>query len=258
VKKLFRATPDWVSAQPQMREWYASLLGQSMLHVLDEQLAEMLPRVFGYQALQLGQIAPDVDLLRNAGMLRRIVLDPEPIAGAVQIGAQAQELPIASGCVNLLLMPHTLEFCADPHQALREANRVLTADGHLLVLGFNPWSAWGVKRALLSWREYAPWNGYFHGSARISDWLSLLNFRILRRRHFYMRLPVANQRLIELTRFMDKTTPVLGLLGGAYLIHARKQTMPVTPVRNLVWRPRRASVVSGHFARHSNKRRTHE
>ncbi len=233
-----------------------------MLSAVDEQLAEILPRLFGYQAVQLGQIAPQVDLLRNAGMLRRVVVDPytgaaDPLGDrgdSVHIGAAAEELPIASGCVNLLLMPHTLEFCADPHQALREADRVLAADGHLLILGFNPHSAWGLKHAALAWRDYAPWNGRLYSAARIGDWLSLLNFRILRRQRFYMRLPIANRRLIESTRFMEKSKPVLGLVGGAQLILARKQTIPLTAARSR-WRPRRASVIAGNFAHRQRRQR---
>jgi len=44
--------PCWVSSQPQLQEWYASDLGQSILAQLMDRLDHILPTVFGYQGLQ--------------------------------------------------------------------------------------------------------------------------------------------------------------------------------------------------------------
>ena len=52
-----------------------------------------------------------------------------------------------------VVLPHVLEFEANPHQVLRESERVLIGEGHVVILGFNPWSLWGLWRLLLAWRE---------------------------------------------------------------------------------------------------------
>ena len=45
-----------------------------------------------------------------------------------------------------MLLPHTLELVEDPYAVLREAERVLCAEGCLMICGFNPFSGWGARR----------------------------------------------------------------------------------------------------------------
>ena len=46
------------------------------------------------------------------------------------IATRFRDLPIASNSIDLLLLPHVLEFSVNPHQILREVQRVLMPDGH--------------------------------------------------------------------------------------------------------------------------------
>ena len=48
------------------------------------------------------------------------------------------QLPLASQSMDLVVMPHVLEFSKDPHQILREAERVLMPEGQIIIAGFNP------------------------------------------------------------------------------------------------------------------------
>ena len=54
-------------------------------------------------------------------------------------------LPIETNSIDLVLLPHILEFSSNPHQILREVQRVLMPEGHVIVCGFNPRSLWGVR-----------------------------------------------------------------------------------------------------------------
>jgi len=47
-------------------------------------------------------------------------------------------LPFAEQSLDLVVMPHTLEFSRDPHSCLREVERVLVPDGRGVICGFNP------------------------------------------------------------------------------------------------------------------------
>ena len=58
------------------------------------------------------------------------------------------DLPFEAQSVDLLVMPHTLEFTSDPHRLLREAERVLMPEGRLIILGFNSLSLWGARQSL--------------------------------------------------------------------------------------------------------------
>ena len=232
---------DWNDTLPELGEWYASLLGRSMLEEVNEHLDKMLRPVFGYQGLQLGQIGDAENLMGSAGLLRRFVLGAIDSQASVDLSATVLELPIASDTISLLVMPHTLEFCQDPHQVLREADRVLARDGYLLLIGFNPLSTWGLARYMRFWQRSAPWNGVFYSRSRINDWLSLLNFRVVDNRKFYLRPPIGQEQLLSKLAFLERLQPWLGVFGAAYIVLARKQVRPLTPKLQR-WRQRQSVV----------------
>lgn len=242
-------SPDWLEAQPALRDWYQSSLGDAVLQTVSDKLAEILPGIFGYQGVQVGQIAPDRELLASAGLHRRIVVDSCAETTGSHISGTLEQLPISSNCVNLVFFPHSLEFCESPHVALREADRILTADGHLLLMGFNPISQFGVRRAV---GRTVPWCGKAHTRSRLQDWLSVLGFRIVATETVFLRPPVNRSGLLQATRHLEKTQKVFGFAGGIYLIHARKQSIPMTLTRHQ-WLKPRGRLVHGAFSQHASR-----
>jgi ubiquinone/menaquinone biosynthesis C-methylase UbiE len=69
------------------------------------------------------------------------------------------------------VLPHTLEFTRDPHHRLREAHRVLRAEGRLLVLGLNPASLWASAPKAPERPAFCRRSGEFLGYWRLRDWL---------------------------------------------------------------------------------------
>jgi SAM-dependent methyltransferase len=248
--EIFRKSgPSWADAQPRLREWYQTGLGDAVLDTVSEKCDDMLSGIFGYQGLQVGQIAPHRELLASAGLHRRIVIDSYAETTSAQISGELEHLPISSNCVNLVFFPHSLEFCANPHGALREADRVLTADGHLLLLGFNPYSQFGLRR---SFGRSVPWNGNTYSRARIQDWLSVLGYRIVTAETVFLRTPIDRPGFLRRTRYIEHTQRFFGFVGGVYLIHARKQSIPMTITRQSWMRPQ-GRLVTGAFAQRSTR-----
>ncbi len=250
-------TPNWSDAQLPLQNWYSTSLGGAILTEMSTLLNGMLPDIFGYQGLQVGQISQNYNLLESAGLHKKLILGTVTGVSGIDIGADALNLPVASQTMNVVVLPHTLDFCSDPHQALREADRVLTNDGHLVLVGFNPYSIWGFRHFLTSWRGVVPWNGEFYSRGRVGDWLSLLNFRILQEETFFMRPPVSHSGLLGRTRILERSQPMLGRLGGIYIIHARKQTIPMSMMRSK-WRRRQSASVVGSLVSRAHQRRAHE
>jgi SAM-dependent methyltransferase len=124
------------------------------------------------------------------------------------------------------VMPHILEFAAEPHQVLREVDRVLVPEGQVVITGFNPLSLWGLRQFLtrLGMDPYLPREGQFIALPRIKDWLKLLSFEVNRGR-FGCYLPwVRTDRWLQRWRFIDKAGdrwwPVL---GSIYMVTAVKR-----------------------------------
>ena len=157
---------------PGLDRWLASAAGRSVLDWEQAQVDRMLTDVFGYHALQIG--LQQVNYLRaNRIPLRQ--KGGDTVGGDFLCDFHA--LPIASNSTDLLVLPHVLEFSDEPHQILREVERILIPEGQVVVVGFNPLSLWGLKRRFDRSGEY-PWNGSYLSMNRLKDWLKLLGFEI--------------------------------------------------------------------------------
>jgi SAM-dependent methyltransferase len=187
--------------------------------------------IFGYHAMQLG--LPEVNALRENRMPLRFcasdrVLVPEQISGHTQVAVVThfEELPFASQSIDLVVMPHVLEFADEPHQVLREVDRVLVPEGQVVITGFNPSSLWGARQSLcrVGASPFLPRAGQFIRLPRIKDWLKLLSFEVNRGR-FGCYVPwVRTERWLDRWAFIEKVGdrwwPVL---GSVYLLTAIKR-----------------------------------
>ncbi len=171
-------------------DWFHSPPGQTLLAWERNCFDEALGDVFGYNAVQLG--LPEIDALVTNRMPQRWLAVPAPVAAdappparSVALVAQSVALPFAEASLDLVVLPHTLEFSPDPHATLREVQRVLVHEGRVAISGFNPVSLWGWRQRRARWlrrvgggRLYLPDAGEFIGPRRLRDWLRLLEFEV--------------------------------------------------------------------------------
>ncbi len=244
--RTVRQSPVWLDAQIPLAQWYSTSLGQSISERLEVELGPLLGDVFGYQGLQIGNLVPDFHLLEGAGLQRHLVLDAP--GRPADIHGDALSLPVASDTMKAVAFFHTLDFCDNPHQALREADRVLTDDGQLIIIGFNPYSAFGARHALSAWRRKEPWNGRFYARHRLSDWLSVLNYRVMDSQAMFLRPPINSERLLRRLGKLEALDRWLSLVGGIYIMRARKQSLPMSMMRQQ-WRRSRSRMAAASLAR---------
>ena len=109
-------------------------------------LRGLLDDVFGLELLQLGSWGASRELLSTSRTRRQTVI-ADCSGCEVDVVAKLTALPVQTATIDAVLLPHTLEFEADPHAIVREADRVLTGEGQLIVLGFRPVSLWGLRAA---------------------------------------------------------------------------------------------------------------
>jgi SAM-dependent methyltransferase len=186
-----------------------------------EKIDAVIDDLFGYNALQLG--LPQLQLLaHNRIPLRQIV--GEPGSGAVNVLCDLRELPFAANSIDLVVMPHVLEFHDDPHQVLREVERILIPDGQLVITGFNPVSLWGLRRKLPNCPPVFPFNGSYLSVLRLKDWLQLLNFEVDRGNFGCYAPPSLHAGGLRQWRFMETAGERWwSFAGGVYLLRAIKR-----------------------------------
>lgn len=241
------AKPCITSRRRRLYDWFRTPLGESLMQETLTRMHKLLPDLFGYHILQLGHLG-NSDLLEPSRISHRAVLDIDksgPGYYPTQCRCSADSLPIQTNSVDVLLLPHVLEFERDPHQVLREADRVLIGDGHVVIAGFNPMSLWGIWHLLLAWRQEPPWNGRYLRLGRLKDWLKLLGFEIEYSRCHYFLPPFKGEGLRKRLGFLQKMGAYAWpMFGGIYLVVARKRDIPLTPQKSR-WHLKRSLIAGG-------------
>jgi SAM-dependent methyltransferase len=228
-----------------LAKWLETPAGQYALMWEQTQFDSIVADLFGYNAVQVGLL--QLPALRNNRMPFIFAVD-EPAsplrssevleAGSVEsrpsgvvVLTRFEELPFAAQSLDLVVLPHALEFADDPHQVLREVERVLIPEGHLVITGFNPVSLWGARQVLgrsLN-APFLPVAGQFLHLPRLKDWLKLLGFEVNRGRFGCYAPPARSDKWLGRFGFMeragDRWWPVC---GAVYMVSAVKR---VTGIR---------------------------
>lgn len=214
-----------------LHTWFDTPLGRLVSDMEREALDCHLDRWSGAKLLQVGGFGGDRRVLR-ANTARQWLVDA-PGQGPADCLLRPEQLPFLSDTMDIVVLIHSLEFNSNPHRVLREAERVLAPEGHLVVLAFNLLSLWGLAQTLPTLRRRgAPWNGRYLSARRIRDWLTLLDMEISASEYHLFRPPLSRPRLQERLAVMERIGPrCLPWFGGVHLIVAQKHVVGLTPLR---------------------------
>lgn len=218
--------------------WQDIASGQWIAEQLQQRLDTWCPQLFGYHLIKLGSLSSELNT--HSSTIRHQV-SVSKNGDKTGLFASSQALPIQASTIDACILTHGLDFSSDPHQVLREIERVLTADGCLILSGFNPFSWVGLGRLLPFVRHKSPWNGRMFTPARVRDWLHLLGFEILADEAFGFGFNAGRYRILQCIEHMAQR--YMPVMCDNYFIVAKKRTHPLTPVKEK-WRlkPRLISV----------------
>jgi SAM-dependent methyltransferase len=156
------------------------------------------------------------------------------------VAADPLQLPLASQSVDMVALPHVLEFHPHPHDVLREVERVLMPEGQVVISGFNTVSLWRARQLFAGRHPDAPWDARFIGLLRLRDWLRVLGFELNGGTFGCYAPPFRQKPWLDRFEFMEKAgARWWPLLGGIYVVRAVKRVHGmriVTPA----WRRERA------------------
>lgn len=224
----------------RFRLWLTNSVGSRFLGLECVRANEIVPTLFGYTAVLVGE--PNFNIcLQQSAIKNRIILNEDlgiskELGRLLLINTRHDRLPIESESVDLVYLAHTLEFSTNPHEVLRESYRILRPDGHLLVSVFNPISFWGLWRSIAKFGSQVPWRANFMTSVQLKDWLALLGFDIMRINYFGFNLPLNKSNYPATLTLCERYGQKLNIpFGAAFLIEASKRVIPLTPITP-VWK----------------------
>ncbi|MEH8157951.1 methyltransferase domain-containing protein [Aeromonas veronii] len=206
--------------------WSALPMGDWVAAEIQDRLDNWCPNLFGYHLLKIGALSAELSCKRSS---IRHQIGVAPSGRLLDIYGDPLDLPVRTGSVDACLLAHCLDFSADPHQVLREAERVLTDDGWLIISGYNPMSLVGIGHCVPFLRRRMPWSARMFTPGRVTDWLHLLGCEVM----FDERFGYS---------FMGKQSwhswwresigrDYCRAFASVYVIAARKRRFPLIPVR---------------------------
>jgi SAM-dependent methyltransferase len=228
--------------------WWATPAGRYQLAWEQARLDAVVGNIFGFHALQLG--VPQLQALAANRMPHRWLAEQATVprvGPAPDLLCDFAALPFPANSLDLVVLPHTLEFSADPHATLREVERVLVPEGKLVVTGFNPVSLWGWRQRRahlwqrLGWGElFLPPTGEFLSLRRLRDWLQLLSFEAESVAFGCYRPALRSDSALARMAWMDALGPRWWpIFGATYVVVAVKRVRGLTLLSPAWKSPRR-------------------
>ncbi|MEE9326449.1 MAG: methyltransferase domain-containing protein [Cocleimonas sp.] len=236
--------------------WYESLSGQSSLLALEDICTDIMSEVFGYYAIETGVLSGHYNLLQHSRIAAGFSLvdknTAEIIKGEIDnknysVLSTPEQLPVSTDNIDLVVASHVLESSKNPHQILREIDRVLVPEGHCVLIGFNPFAlshaGAHIGKYLRSGFKRESHHYKMHSVHRIHDWFSLLGFDVVDVNYLGFRPSVKNKKIFEGLAWMDNVGSYMGpIMGSMYVVHAKKRVIAMRPDKKVWMAP---AVLSG-------------
>lgn len=224
ILSRLKRQPDAELLLPLLEGWFDSEAGQLMLKRQQALVNEAIAGSFGYHLLQLS-VDSRLQLFDNSQVQNNYQC--YPLSSSGNLRCEFDQLPFASESLDVVVVHHVQEYVSNPHVLLREMQRVVIPHGHLVIIGFNPWSILGLYAQFARFLPCSIWQNHSIGPGRIKDWLSLLGFET-QLCHFGYHSPALMERSDKpLLKRLLKQWP----LGGFYMISAIKEEAGMIPIK---------------------------
>ena len=225
-------------------DWLSTPAGQNLHQQELEMFNEVLPGLRGY-ALAVASLSDPETLVSYSKTAHQWWLKAHSCTKGDMVSVQLDPVqwPFEDGSLDVVVLHHTLDYTQWPHQTVREAVRCLHSSGHLVIVGYNPFSFWGITKLLLGrWSQKFPWLCRFISPWRIADWLTMLDCRVTKAYYTRPLFPWTSGNLGEALRrrgfnFGGRKLPSGFWPGASYMMVSKPETPCLTPIQKS-WRRR--------------------
>ena len=161
TSKLFaqKALNPLSQSIPFLSDWFNKPLGKALLLCEKQFIEKASNGLFGPCFLQMSML-PDHFLGNKDNFLQHLCIGPV-LGVSIDSVADERQIPLAHESIDLAVVHHMMEYSQDPHQFLKELTRIISPSGHIIIVGFNPWSLLGLRSLTRVFKQHQHWqNGY--------------------------------------------------------------------------------------------------
>lgn len=226
---------------PQPIYWQDLPLGEELKLHIENALAEISCKFFGYHMVKLGNLSSQLNLAHCP--IKHDVRVTNSAQSFTSLVAESTDLPLAENSIDTFVLAQELDFAKDPHQILREVDRAIVANGYVVISGFNPLSLCGLFKYLPVNSGSPLHQGRFFSCVRVKDWLNLLGFEVIETQHLLFNELFLQRPLFKESKWTQWCNQHLPLLSTMYVIVARKREIPLTLIKPKLKTKRKFSAV---------------
>ncbi len=213
--------------------WSQTNLGRYIIDLESEKINQIINRVPGVNILQLGTLRGTKWLNLNRKFQSYILDTPARCGSDCNVFGELESLPFSSESMDVVILRHTLEATTNPQTVLHEAERILSPDGYLVILGFNPYSFFGALRFAEKYTETGEWEGETLSIGRLKDWFAVLGLDVTEEERVKLSHKVIKDEYGKKFEFLGELADYsLHIQSGVYILMARKRIIPLSRVKN--------------------------
>ncbi len=221
------------SREKSLISYFSRPFASTLLACEKQMIDKALECVFGFHIVQMSSVTRS-SLIDQCSIASKSIIgfniDDE---NACSVYANECYLPFPTDSVDAIVLHHMFEFSGSSHDLLKEVRRIVRPGGDILIIGFNPYSASGLRAFLGRLSRHVFWNQSLLSVSRLSDWLSLLDISVKNTEYAHFKLLLNRRFYRQLFDRLDELLRIHGLSLGAatYLLHAKNEYVPLTPIK---------------------------
>ncbi len=210
----------YILSTAKLEAWFHNNpLGRNILSKEYEYYNHIIPRIFGYHALQFGY--PSINFLQNNKINYKYIVGKD-------IQTDILHLPFCCDSIDLIIYPHNLEWLTKEEReiALQECYRVLSPNGRIIISAFSNQSLFKF------FLNKIHTNCDFIDIDDLQQELHRLNFTIDGGRFLSYTPPINNQKILSNLSFLEKVGDRwYPTLANVFILVATKSMMKYSNIQ---------------------------
>lgn len=155
----------------ELLKWYRKPANFPIKKLFNDQVSRIKEHAVGNNVLYVG-LSDFKQKFKSAKHLSYIAIDEINSPGDVD---PEKKFPFEDNSHDVIIIIHALDYTDNPHQIVREIDRIATDDAKVVLVGFNKSSIWGLVKPLMN-NMNIPWSLNFHSLYGVKEWFKLLGY----------------------------------------------------------------------------------